>query len=361
MLETRNCIVKFAKYKTMQDCSEINNDFIRTIHEPFCYLCGFPGEIIHNNLTDSSSCASQKWTLKRCSNPACQLIWLDPMPAEDNLWKAYRNYFTHADYVPPSGPAAVDWWNFLLLKIHKPLYKLFEHLVGLRTMEKKWRKKSDIMFLENVPPQGKLLDVGCGRGELLMRMSSLGWHAEGLEVDAQAAEFARAKHGLTIYNNTLENQHFPPDSFAAITMNHVIEHVIDPLDLLRECFRILKPGGHLVLATPNIDCLGHIKYDAYWAHLDPPRHLRLFTKRNLQHMAVLAGFHTANTWCTPGYAEGGAIRVSIERRDLAAGRKRREFLQWLEASYLKALAYYFYFVKKNDEVGEEIFLKATKD
>lgn len=282
------------------------------------------------------------------------------MPSKEDIWKAYSSYFTHSDY-DQGGARKIDWLNFFLLKVHKPLYKFFEHAVGLRKIEKKWRKKVDLMFLGDCPPGGALLDVGCGKGDLLVRLLHQGWTVEGLEVDAEAAANARMNHGLKVHLGALEKHRFPDDVFDAVTMNHVIEHVHDPITLIRECLRVLKPGGRLVLATPNIQCLGYKKFGRYWSHLDPPRHLYLFTKKNLKECVSKAGCHFVDTWCVPGYAEGGAIRVSIEREEDAAGKKRWAFSKWLEASYFKVLAYYLFFVKKDDEVGEEIFLMAIKD
>ncbi len=337
-------------------------DIIATAPALDCYVCGSKGIRLHTGLPDPQCIAPGQWNLKRCQNPDCGLVWLDPMPLKEDLWKAYRVYFTHLDYVPGDN-RKVDWFNFLLLKIHKPIYKLFEHVVGMRKVEKKWRKKADFMFLgETSPNRGRLLDVGCGKGDLLVRFLQKGWNVEGQEVDAEAVTCARAKHNLNIHQGELENQRFPAESFDVITMNHVIEHVYDPLSLLHECLRILKPGGRIVLATPNIiPCLGYKKFGKYWAHLDPPRHLYLFTKENLKHCVTKAGFRSVNSFIVPGYAEGGAIRASIKREELDYGKKRWEFSKWLEASYLKVLAYYLFFLKKHEDIGEEIFLIATKD
>ncbi len=339
--------------------SSTDHCIIDSTPEPTCYMCGSPGVILHTDLSDPWAGAPGKWNFKRCSNPDCGLCWLDPMPTREDIWKAYRYYFTHSDY-EQSDDQKIDWLNYCLLKIHKPLYKFFEHAIGLRKIEKKWRKKVDLMFLDEVPP-GTLLDVGCGKGDLLVRFLRQGWTAEGLEVDAQAASNARINYGLNVHLGELEKQRFTDNIFDAVTLNHVIEHVHDPVALIRECLRVLKPGGRLVLATPNIQCLGHKKFGRYWSHLQPPSHLHLFTKNNLKECAYKAGSHSVDAWCVPGYAEGGHIRISIERRANATGSERGAFFKWLEASYLKVLAYYLFFVKRDYEAGEEIFLMAIKE
>ena len=335
-------------------------DFMATEPAPGCYVCGAEGHTLYSGLTDPHGSAPGEWTLKRCPNPDCGLVWLDPMPRKEELWKAYRVYYTHPDYAAEENRKP-DPLSFLLLKIHKPFFKLFEHAVGMRGVEKKWRRKADVMFLGDAPAGGRLLDVGCGKWDLLVRLLQRGWNAEGLEVDAAAAAAARGQRGLKVHQGELESHRFPDHSFDAVTMNHVIEHVPDPVALLKECLRVLKPGGELALATPNIRCFGHRMFGRNWSHLQSPSHLRLFTKASLAACAARAGFRSVRAFCAPGYAEGGAIRVSIERAEKAAGKRRREFSKWVEASYLKVTAYYLFFVKGLEEAGEEIFLAAKRE
>lgn len=78
--------------------------------------------------------------------------------------------------------------------------------------------------------------------------------------------------------------------FDVITLNHVIEHVSDPIELLRSCYRLLKLGGQLWLQTPNIDSLGSRRYGRHWRGLEPPRHLVLFDPVSLRSALHQAGF-----------------------------------------------------------------------
>lgn len=334
-------------------------DVIASITAPACYLCGAEGVVLYEELSDRWCGAPGLWNLKRCPDPACGLLWLDPVPSKEEVWKAYRAYFTHRDCVPREA-RRIGFFDLLLIKVHKPLYKLFLHAIGFRRIEKEWRKRTDGFYLGDAVPGGRLLDIGCGNGDFLARMRRRGWIVEGLEVDPEAVEAARAAHGLTIHLGDLEGLAFPGNSFDAITMNQVIEHVHEPVPLIRECLRILKPGGKLVVATPNISSLGHRTYGRNWSHLDPPRHLHLFTKRTLRECATRAGFLSIETWCAPGYAEGD-IRASVENAERSSGKRRHEFGKWVEASFLKVRAYFRYLVRKDEEVGEDIVLIARKE
>jgi len=78
--------------------------------------------------------------------------------------------------------------------------------------------------------------------------------------------------------------------FDVITLNHVIEHVHDPIAVLRACHRLLKPGGRLWLETPNVDSLGLARFGRNWRGLETPRHLVLFGRRGLRQACMAAGF-----------------------------------------------------------------------
>jgi SAM-dependent methyltransferase len=124
----------------------------------------------------------------------------------------------------------------------------------------------------------RLLDVGCSSGVFLTRMRDLGWKVQGVDPDPVAAARAEAR-GISVFVGELRAAGFSAGAFDAITLNHVIEHALDPVGLLRECWRILAPGGQLVVITPNTQSLASRIWGRHWYHLDPPRHLFLFSRR----------------------------------------------------------------------------------
>ncbi|HEV2169768.1 MAG TPA: methyltransferase domain-containing protein, partial [Candidatus Binatus sp.] len=116
----------------------------------------------------------------------------------------------------------------------------------------------------------------------------------GVDFDAKAVANARSK-GLNVHLGSVEDLKLPDASFDLILMSHLIEHVYDPVGLLRECRRLLRPCGRLIVATPNSESLGHAKFGANWLLLHPPRHLYLFNPDNLAAMTRAAGFSTIKT------------------------------------------------------------------
>jgi SAM-dependent methyltransferase len=119
----------------------------------------------------------------------------------------------------------------------------------------------------------------------------------GVDFDRHAVATARAK-GLTVYQGGVKEQDFPPESFDAIAMNHVIEHVADPRGLIDECKRILRKDGTLVVITPNATGRLHRIYRENWRGLEPPRHLHLFSVTSLARLLASVGFSQVNAQTT---------------------------------------------------------------
>jgi 2-polyprenyl-3-methyl-5-hydroxy-6-metoxy-1,4-benzoquinol methylase len=260
-----------------------------------CPLCGGEGSVLHSGLPDRQSSVTGVWAIRRCPNPLCGLMWLDPMPLEDELHKAYASYYTHAGGPSRSGTIAG------LLQAMKRGYlanrygyregvSLPVRLAGLLPLLYPGRPAEldlSVMWLD-ASRKGAMIDIGSGSGWLVENLNALGWDAQGLDSDPVAVSNACAR-GLKFRQGSLAGQDFPDAAFDAVTLCHSIEHVPDPAALLRECLRILKPGGRLVLATPNTGSLGHRLFGAAWLHLDTPRHLQLFNRNSMAALIAAAG------------------------------------------------------------------------
>lgn len=272
---------------------------IRTIKQPKCLVCKGDGKIHYENQIDKLFKASGEWNLKKCTNAACGLIWLDPMPIEDDIGKAYQSYYTHQQDERSNDTLSKRIYSYIK---HCYLSYKFDYL-KIITKDSFWHRvlgklmylhpgrRADldfsIMYLKS-KDNGLLLEIGCGSGSMLKNMELLGWQVEGVEVDPKAVEIARKK-GLNVFLGDLHSQKYPNDHFDAITISHVIEHVHKPLELIEECRRILKSSGTISIVTPNTLSLGHLLYKSSWLHLDPPRHLHLFSPVSLSNLVQESG------------------------------------------------------------------------
>jgi 2-polyprenyl-3-methyl-5-hydroxy-6-metoxy-1,4-benzoquinol methylase len=273
-------------------------DHIRCFPCPCCFLCGTVGELLYVGLTDKLFGAPGTWNVKRCARKACGLLWLDPMPFEPDIPIAYQRYYTHQ-----RTPSLSDSFLGRIFRFVQDSYLSYKYDYAaakkyplnllsafVQYLHPGRRAEADFsVFYLKAKANGRLLDVGCGSGQLLQKMQELGWQAEGIDFDSRAVQNARSK-GLTVQLGTLSNAAFPSDSFDAITMSHLVEHISEPASLLSECYRILKPGACAVIVTPNGDSLAHRVYRSNWRGLEPPRHLNIFTVSSIGELMQKAGF-----------------------------------------------------------------------
>ena len=139
------------------------------------------------------------------------------------------------------------------------------------------------------PSPGRALDIGCGQGAFLQLLKRKGWECHGTELTEESASRA-FQLGISVSVGEIDKNRFPPHSFDLITLWHVLEHLSDPLNTLKTVKRLLKKGGILAISTPNIDSLQAEVGRDQWFHLDPPRHLFLYSPRTLDQMIRSLGF-----------------------------------------------------------------------
>ncbi len=271
---------------------------VRTKAQAQCPVCASNGVFIYQQIEDKLYTAPGQWSVKKCSNAQCALLWLDPMPITDDLSLLYDSYYTH------QSPVAINSGSRSLYQKLVNTYissrygyqnkntlwlSILSKLIYLHP-ERRASIDSSIMGL-HYQQNNQLLEVGVGDGARLQLLDTLGWQVKGLDFDAGAVKVARGK-GLDVALGDLFSQHYADNSFDVLISSHVLEHVPDPIAFLTECQRILKTGGRMVHYTPNADSYGHQHYKHHWRGLEIPRHLHLFTAQALTQAAYQSGFST---------------------------------------------------------------------
>jgi SAM-dependent methyltransferase len=138
--------------------------------------------------------------------------------------------------------------------------------------------------------RGTVLDIGCGGGQFLRVIERVGYTGWGTELSEAAAAGARRVVGDRVRVGPLVGCAFATGQFDAVTAWQAFEHLHDPEATLRECHRIMRPGGALVLSVPNIESWQARWAGADWFHLDLPRHLFHYSPRTLGAMLAAHGF-----------------------------------------------------------------------
>lgn len=191
-----------------------------------------------------------------------------------------------------SQASAARYWetmrDFDALDFNQPAGRDLER--RRRVAERRLRR---ISKLAGMPPESmRLLDVGCSRGQFVATAAAMGFRAEGVEPAPRIAAAARAS-GLIVHAGLLEDAHFPDRSIAAVTLFEVIEHLKEPLPLMRECHRILRPGGIVCLTTGNAASWTASAMGARWDYFDMDKdggHVSFYNPRSIALLGERAGF-----------------------------------------------------------------------
>lgn len=138
--------------------------------------------------------------------------------------------------------------------------------------------------------KGRLLDVGCGDGFLLLYLARAGWDCYGVEPGEVAAAYAREVLGLKVSTGTFAKGAFPAAFFNVVNFHHVFEHLSDPAGTLEEVSRLLDKDGRLVISVPNFDSFDSRLFGNKWVGLKLPQHLFHYTRRTLGAFLEKAGF-----------------------------------------------------------------------
>ncbi len=220
--------------------------------------------------------------LVRCVE--CQLMLTNPRPTPESLGLFYpEDYPNYQSGIGSSGQRW-QWLEHLVLRsrfgyLPQPV-GLFGKMLAQLGM---WKFHARHQRREWIPfrAPGRLLDVGCGAGAFLERMRAFGWAVTGLEFAADVARRVEQRTGISVHTGTLPHPDLEPESFDAVTMWQVLEHVQNPRQTVEAATKLLRPGGLLVIEVPNIESRSFAEFGEHWRGLELPRHFQHFSPKTL--------------------------------------------------------------------------------
>lgn len=205
--------------------------------------------------------SGEYFTLRRCQR--LDMLVTKPQPAPEKLSYYYQSdkYISHSDSKKGILNTVYQWVKSYMLS-------------------------QKLNWIKEFKGTGMLLDIGAGTGDFLAEAKKRGWEVQGTEPSSLARKLASSK-GIFLEP---EDYRFEAGIFDVITMWHVLEHVSDLEQQIKELERMLKPGGLLVIAVPNYKSHDAKVYAEFWAGYDVPRHLWHFSRKSIKELFIEKGF-----------------------------------------------------------------------
>lgn len=146
-----------------------------------------------------------------------------------------------------------------------------------------------LALIEKFVKKGKLLDVGCNIGSLMVVGKENGWKVEGIDINKEAVKIAKSK-GLNARVKDINDINEISEKYDLVVMNDLIEHIEYPRRILRKVRTSLNEGGYIYIATPDGGSFMANLTKSKWLHRKPEQHLYIFPKKNLIRMLEEEGF-----------------------------------------------------------------------
>ncbi|MBU1131461.1 class I SAM-dependent methyltransferase [Patescibacteria group bacterium] len=169
------------------------------------------------------------------------------------------------------------------------------YLSSKKSMELRSKLYKDFFSkLKEGIPGGNILDIGCSMGQFLKMGKDLGYEVLGLELNEEAAQRAKKKFGVPVERKLLEECSFDDNSFDIISMFGVIEHLPNPVEVIKDVYRILKPGGAFIGLCPNVNSLVCMVLHQSSRTFDGRMHLSYFSNQTIRYLFTKVGFQNKN-------------------------------------------------------------------
>ena len=259
-----------------------------TTKVPFCIGCGS---------TETRSLLNVRGG-RYVTCTGCGLVRNDPLPPEEDL-EALAEYWSENHYLQED-----------------KLRRKFDPQVQAMAYGRVLRE------LDPYRCSGRLLEIGCAAGSFLDAAAREDWLPTGIELSKSTATYARDKRGLDVRAGTISTVDLGGERFDAVVMIDVIEHVYNPAHLLREAYKVLAPGGALLVMTPNVRSLGARVLRSDWEAYAPGDHLWLFDCATLPTLCEQAGYTIRKRWtidCNPFALARSLRRLLLPTKEDAQG------------------------------------------
>ena len=205
-----------------------------------------------------------RFPLYRCA--ACDHVFLRADFSPEQLSTLYSNYYPRSSF---------------RLEDHHPHHErtgFLAWLDGARSSAFRW-----------VPCNVRVLDIGCGFGETLGYHQARECDVYGVEADENIRRVAD-RYGYKVHVGLFNPNNYEPSSFDYVTMDQVMEHVQNPVDVLQGISQVLKPGGMAILSVPNASGWGARIFGRRWINWHAPYHMQFYSTRSMQVVLEKVGF-----------------------------------------------------------------------
>jgi SAM-dependent methyltransferase len=247
-----------------------SNRPLNLVHERCCVCSSDDAAPIGVGRDYEYATSPDEFVAMQCSS--CSLVYLSPRPSVEDFSTIYPKSYHAFEF-------SAERYGFV--------HKVRSRLEARRLLS----------WCRNLPDNARIIDVGCGDGfhlDLLKRYGKATWNLEGIDLDRRAVVAARDR-GLNVHHGALETVDLDANSYHLAIAIQTIEHVEKPAKLLSDVYRILKPGGRLIVVTDNTDSPDFSLFKSgYWGGYHFPRHWNLFNRRCLTTLAKKAKFSAVN-------------------------------------------------------------------
>lgn len=253
---------------------EANRAKIRPLQNSSCLVCGSKVAVELQNLFDMRFGIEGEHSIGRCEG--CGIGQMVPLPSAERLKILYER---HYNFGGEKDTAYTGFREYFLTSV---FYRFWLAIDG------------DISF-HSQRGSGRLLDVGCNEGRGLRIYNEHGFLAEGLELNERATARARGE-GFQVFTDRIE-EFRPKNHYDVVILSNVLEHSLQPVEMLSHVARILKPGGQVWVSCPNVESWQRKVFGRFWINWHVPFHIVHFSQRILMNVLEKTGFEIEETRC----------------------------------------------------------------